>query len=74
MISIIRAPETTRYSVSYETSDVTKIANGERLVPDAFINEFGNDVTDECLSYILPLIQGEPQIRMNNGIPVHFVI
>ena len=74
MISIIRAPETAGYSVSYETSDVTKIANGERLVPDEFINEPGNDVTDECLSYILPLIQGEPTVRMQSGIPIHFVI
>jgi len=74
MIAILRASEADGYSVVYETSDISKIANKERLVPDEFINERGNNVTDACLEYILPLIQGEPVIRMKNGIPVHFVI
>lgn len=74
MISIIRAPETSGYSVSYETTDISQIANGERLVPPEFIRASGNDVTDECLAYILPLIQGEPELRVKDGIPVHLVL
>jgi len=74
MISIVRASEDGGYCVSYETTDIREIANKERLVPREFINDRGNNVTDACLEYLLPLIQGDVQPKMNNGIPVHFVI
>ena len=45
-----------------------------REVPREFINERGNNVTDECLNYIAPLTYGEPDIKYVNGLPVHFVI
>ena len=74
MIAIVRAPEANGYAVSYETSEITHIANKERKVPDEFITERCNNVTDACLEYLLPLIQGEPQIIYNHGIPVHMTI
>ena len=77
MVSILRAPENGKadsYSVSYETSEISGIANKVRSVPREFINDAGNMVTDECLAYIRPLIQGEPQLRHKNGIPVHIVL
>lgn len=74
MISIVRASETEGYSVSYETSDIRGVANKERLVPREFINERGNNVTDACLEYLLPLIQGEPQLKMHGGIPVQLIL
>jgi 6-phosphofructokinase 1 len=74
MIAIVRAPEANGYAVSYETSEITHIANKERKVPDEFITERCNNVTDACLEYLLPLIQGEPQIIYNQGIPVHMTI
>ena len=43
-------------------------------MPDEFITERCNNVTDACLEYLLPLIQGEPQIIYNQGIPVHMTI
>lgn len=73
MISIQRAENADTYRVYYEPADVRKIANKERKVPDAFITPAGNQVTDECLSYLLPLIQGEVPLRMDNGLPRHFV-
>ena len=77
MVSILRAPEhgsSHSYSVYYETSEIAGIANKVRSVPPEFINDKGNMVTDECLAYIRPLIQGEPRIRCKNGIPVHIVL
>lgn len=77
MVSILRAPENGKndsYSVAYETSEISGSANKVRSVPREFINDEGNMVTDECLAYIRPLIQGEPQIRFRNGIPVHIVL
>jgi len=74
MVAIMRKADSAEYAVTYEISDVDGIANGEQLVPDAYINARGNNVTDECLRYLLPLIQGEPKILMKDGLPVHFVM
>ena len=42
-----------------------------KKVPDEWINEAGNDVTQEMIDYILPLIQGELPCTFKNGVPVH---
>ena len=62
------------YKVECSSEDIQKIANMVREVPREFINERGNNVTDECLKYIAPLTYGEPDIKYVNGLPVHFVI
>jgi len=75
MVSIQRTTGTAnRYSVFFETGAISGIANKVRSVPREFINDRGNNVTAECLDYILPLIQGEPVLQYKDGIPVHFVI
>ena len=73
MIAMVRA-EGDEYKITYEPKDVTKIANAVRDVPREFINEAGNNVTDECLNYIKPLIEGETKLFFKNGLPVHFII
>lgn len=54
--------------------DVHKIANNEKLVPREWMNREGNYVTDEFLNYIEPLIQGDYQPFMVNGLPQHLVL
>ena len=61
------------YSITYEARDVLEIANKVRAVPDEFINERGNYVTEECSRYILPMICGEIYPESKDGLPVHFV-
>ena len=73
MISIVRA-DSEEYAVTFEAKAISEIANKVRSVPSHYINERGNNVTDECIRYILPLIQGEPVLQYKNGLPVHFVI
>ena len=53
---------------------MSAIANKIKAVDDKFINERGNNVTDECVEYLLPLIRGERTPEYVDGIPVHFVI
>ncbi len=60
------------YAVKVIANDISAIANRIRAVPDEFINERGNDVTDECLRHIEPLILGEPKLEYVGGIPRHF--
>ena len=62
------------YSVSYGAADISKIANAVKAVPRHYINETGNGVTDECIAYLRPLIEGELQIEYENGMPKHIVI
>ena len=57
------------YQVSYGSSPVCGIANQVKSVPREFINDAGNDVMPEILSYLRPLIQGEPEIDFERGIP-----
>ncbi len=57
---------------SYE--DIEKIANKVRVVPDEFINERGNGITDEGVKYLLPLIQGESYPEYKDGLPVHITL
>ncbi len=53
---------------------VTQVANQTRFVPDEMINEEGNDVTDGCCSYLLPLIQGERELVYEQGLPCHVIV
>ena len=59
------------YAVEYRLSPVDQIADQVKYVPRSWINADGNDVTDEALSYIAPLVQGEPSILTQNGLPIH---
>ncbi len=62
------------YSVRFNASPVAEIANKIKKVPDSFINKDGNYVTDECVSYLLPLIRGELKVKYKDGLPIHYVI
>ena len=45
------------------------VANFEKKVPRAWINEAGNGVTQEFIDYVLPLIQGEPERPKEHALP-----
>jgi len=62
------------YQVEITEIDIASAANHVKTVPDAFINENANDVTDACIDYILPLCIGELPLLYQNGLPVHFHI
>ena len=59
------------YQSGTEVKDVHKIANDEKLVPREWVNEDGSYVTDEFVSYVRPLIQGDVSPVMVDGIPRH---
>jgi len=51
--------------------DVSLVANQKKDVPREWINEAGNYVTAEFINYVTPLIQGEIEPIMENGLPKH---
>lgn len=65
-----RAP----YQVSYGIYDIHAIANVERPVPAEWITEDGSDVNEGYVAYARPLIMGELQPIMVNGLPRHLVL
>ncbi len=62
------------YCINVHFSSVDDIANQAKSIPREWINEAGNDVTPELLDYMLPLIQGEPQVKYQEGLPVYLPI
>jgi len=57
------------YRITCVPEDVNRICNQEKKFPKEWISEGGNDILKPFLSYILPLIQGEPDRIMKNGLP-----
>lgn len=62
------------YIVEYGTENVSVVANQEKKVPRSWINKDGNDVTEEMLDYLRPLVKGSPQIPEKNGLPNYIQI
>ncbi len=73
MVTILRT-DSKDYQVTYDASPVCDIANGVKAVPEGFITKEGNDVTHEMVSYLMPLIQGEPEITFENGTPKYLPV
>ncbi len=55
------------YKISYDLADVHNIANVEKTVPLEWITE--DYVTEDAVRYIRPLIHGELNPIMNDGLP-----
>ena len=57
------------YIVDMGETDVKNVAGLVKHVPRNWINERGNDVTQEFIDYAYPLILGEPVVKYQRGIP-----
>ena len=52
-----------------EAADLKDIANHEKFMPKDFIREDGFHITDQCRTYLAPLIAGEAYPPYRNGLP-----
>lgn len=68
-MSVIRRIGDAPYEIEYGTAPVANVANFEKKVPRSWISEEGNDVKEELLTYLRPLIQGEVETKYVNGLP-----
>jgi 6-phosphofructokinase 1 len=59
------------YTVDYSHATISDIANEAKEVPQEWINESHNWVTDEMVEYLKPLVIGEPELEYENGLPVY---
>ena len=67
----IKRKDGAEYSAYYDSADIAGIANAVRSVPLEFINDTANGLTEECISYLSPLICGEVSPIYENGLPIH---
>ena len=64
-----RCDRSNGYVCHYELFDLEKVANFEQKVPADWITAEGNNVTQEFIDYCSPLIQGEANMRYEDGLP-----
>ena len=57
------------YDCRVKLFNLGDVANYEKKVPRTWINNAGNGVRQEFIDYVLPLIQGEPDRPLENGLP-----
>ena len=57
------------YRCDYELIPLSSVANYEKKVPNEWITPTENGLTHEFIDYVLPLIQGEPDIPREDSLP-----
>ena len=60
------------YKISITSVDAAEVANKEKMFPREWINKKCNNVLDDAIEYFMPLIEGETEVKYENGLPVHF--
>ncbi|MEG2784298.1 MAG: 6-phosphofructokinase [Lachnospiraceae bacterium] len=68
MISFLRTSNVP-YKMSCGTADVDTICNQEQTVPLDWITDDGSNVSEEFITYAAPLIQGQVDVPMKDGLP-----
>ena len=69
MIGFERAVIDGKYACKTKLVPLMEVANVEKKVPRAWINEAGNGVNHQFIEYALPLIQGEPELPKQDSLP-----
>ncbi len=62
------------YRCEISHKKVSEIANMVKHVPKEYITEDGSFVSEECLKYIIPLIEGEIAPEYDRGIPKYIIL
>lgn len=69
MVAFVRETVDGKYTCRMELIPLADVANYEKKVPVEWIVPEGNNVTQDFIDYALPLIQGVPEIPVENGLP-----
>lgn len=57
------------YKCTTKLVNLNEVANTEKTVPRDWINEAGNNVNEKFINYVIPLIQGDCEQVIENGMP-----
>ncbi|MBO5418278.1 MAG: 6-phosphofructokinase [Clostridia bacterium] len=70
-MALLKRVSNNPYICVTDTHDVREVANLAKEVPQSMINENGDNVTEEFIEYVRPLIEGELSQLTVNGLPQH---
>ncbi|MEE3392583.1 MAG: 6-phosphofructokinase [Lachnospiraceae bacterium] len=73
-IPVIKRMSNAPYWYNIELTRIENIADREKCVPTDWITPEHNNVTQEMLDYIRPLIQGEVRIAYRDGLPMYIKV
>lgn len=69
MVAFKRVMVDGKYTCELELLPLESVANFEKKIPLEWINEEENGLKHEFIDYVLPLLQGEPELPLENGLP-----
>ena len=69
MITFERSSDGGVYACKTGRLALQAVANLEKKVPRAWINAAGNGVEQAFIDYVLPLIQGAPELPLDSSLP-----
>ena len=69
MVAFKRVYVDGNYTCEMELLPLSSVANFEKKVPLEWINEEQNGLNHAFIDYVLPLIQGEPKLPLENSLP-----
>ena len=61
--------ENGKYVCNIKLFDLTIVANTEKKVPREWINANGDGIEQGFIDYCLPLIQGQTELKIEDGLP-----
>lgn len=67
----VRRKDTAEYDVEYFAIEANKVANFVKSFPAEWILPDYSGISEEAYDYMRPLIEGEPEIIYENGIPAY---
>ncbi|NIA17523.1 MAG: diphosphate--fructose-6-phosphate 1-phosphotransferase [Planctomycetes bacterium] len=71
MVTLVRESNDP-YTCGIGLAELSDVANGEKKVPDEYINEAGNGITEAFKEYAGPLIKGQAPVDIgDDGLPVY---
>ena len=70
-MALLKRVSNNPYICVTDTADVREVANLAKEVPRSMINDTGDNVTEEFIEYVRPLIEGEVSQLTVNGLPRH---
>lgn len=69
MVGFERGERNGKYVCRTRLLNLTDVANTEKKVPREWINAEGNGIEKPFIDYVLPLIQGEPELPRQDSLP-----
>lgn len=69
----IRRDQSFPYKTSFFEVDASKVANNVKYFPTEWINEEGNNLTEEAYKYFSPLFEGTPSLYLEDNLPKYKV-